>query len=300
MHTLPSCPRSLPSSNAENATQQVSSYQDSKAESSNSVFARGDSQTRENGDVKFAPFGTEPRVFGRNNSNQLDENQTNEMWKAGSALQVAPQKLAMLKEEINTAKTFQVSEVSSASNPASPRRKISVYCRSFDMAAVRDSHEDSQRSDLEARQSLSEMSDDSCAQIDEKIDKITADRNVTFRCPFNYRSTKNISDSSTDSTPTKSFGDSLPDDESPCKQSLGRTICLAPMRLKLPQEIEDDLNGTPVTSKCVVDSIESDVALLSSTNDSEREKNNVASVHSSATFIVDKCETEVKGNYSEI
>ncbi|XP_020283673.1 uncharacterized protein LOC109854705 isoform X4 [Pseudomyrmex gracilis] len=298
VHTLPSCPQSLPLSNAENSMQQESGHQDSKAESFNSVFARGDVQTRENGDVvKFLPFVTESRFLSRNNSNKLDGDQTNEMWKVGSsALQVVPQKLAMLKEEINTAKTYQVPEVSSASNPASPRRKISVYCRSFDMAAVQDSREDPQRgSGLEARQLPSEMSDDSCAQIDEKIDKVTTD--VTFGCSFNYRSTRNISDSSTDSTPTKSFGDSLPDDESPCKRSLGRTICLAPVRLKLPRKIENDLNETPATSKRafpVADSIESDVALLSSTDDSEREKDNVASVHSSATFIVDKCKTEVK------
>lgn len=203
--------------------------------------------------------------------------------------------VATSEEEKTSTKIVQ--EVTSASNPASPRRKISVYCRSFDVVTVQDSCEDHQRSSLEVRRSSSNP-DDSSARIDERLDRetVSEDRNNTPRYQFNhnYRNTKNDSDSSNDSSPQKQFQDSL--DESPIEQPVLRKVCLAPTRLRLPQEIKNDLNGTACASPSIEPNISN--SLLSPIVDNGREEDDDA-VRSSATFIIDKCETEIKDGVLE-
>lgn len=279
------------SPSAEDSRQHTSNCQSSRTDSPDASFARGDfCLTRENCDEKL--FATEPHgVSGKEN---LTPNRSSEMPKVLSVLQVDSTALAVTSEEEKTSAKI-VQEIIGTSNPTSPRRKISVYCRSFDVVTVQDSCEDPQRSNLEIRQSSSNP-DDSSARIDERLDPeiVAENRNSTPRYPFsyNYRNTKNNSDSSNDSSPQKQFRDSLLEDESPIEQPILRKVYLAPTRLRFSQEIKKKLNETACAPS---DSTEPNIsnALLSPIVDNGCEEDDDA-LHSSATFIIDKCETEIE------
>ncbi|CAL1685492.1 unnamed protein product [Lasius platythorax] len=291
VHTLPSQSLQPSSPTVEDSRRQTSSCQSSRTDSPDACFARGDfCLTPENCDEKS--FATEPH--DDSSKENLTPNRSSEMPKVLNVLDLTA--LVATSEEEKTS-TKIVQEVTSASNPASPRRKISVYCRSFDVVTVQDSCEDHQRSSLEVRRSSSNP-DDSSARIDERLDRetVSEDRNNTPRYQFNhnYRNTKNDSDSSNDSSPQKQFQDSL--DESPIEQPVLRKVCLAPTRLRLPQEIKNDLNGTACASPSIEPNISN--SLLPPIVDNGREEDDDA-VRSSATFIIDKCETEIKDRVLE-
>ncbi|XP_072746042.1 uncharacterized protein [Anoplolepis gracilipes] len=293
IYTLPS--QSLQSSlpTEEDSNQQTSSCQSSRTDSLDTSFARGDfCLTQENCNEKS--FATESQNVS--DEENLIPNRSSEMPKL-NVLQMDSMALAATSEEGKSAKIIQ--EVST-SNPASPRRKISVYCRSFDVVTVQDSCEDNEKSSLEVRQSSSNLGDSS-TRIDERLipEIVVKDRNSTPRYPFssNYRNTKNDSDSSNSLSPQKQFQDSLLEDESPIEQPVLRKICLAPTRLKLPQEIKNELKETTCapsnfTKPNITDSP------LSSIVDNGCEKDNDA-LRSSTTFIIDKCETEIKNSIFE-
>lgn len=259
------------------------------------LFARGDSLTQEDREENSTSLTAETHVCDQKNS-ICSENRSCKMPKVSSVLQMDSKALltSEKEEEKTSARSFQVPEVSSASNPTSPRRKISVYCRSFDVVAVQDRREDLPGSNLEVRQSPSDP-DVSPAQVD----RIAArDRNSSpgAKYPFNhiYRNTKSDSDSS-NSTPRK-FQDSLQDDEPPFEQPnrIPRKVHLAPTRLRFSQEAGNNLDRSPETSDCAssipVNSTELDISALSPIGE---HKEGDVSVHSSSTFV-DKCKMEVK------
>lgn len=286
VHTLP--PHSLrPSSPiAKDSKQRTFSCQSSITDSPDVSLARGDfCLKREDHDGKS--FSTEPHdVSGKGNLTPKELN----------ILQMDSMTLATTSgEEKTNAKIIE--EAIGASNSPSPRRKISVYCRSFDVVTVQDACEDRQGSNREVRRSPSNLGESS-ARIDERLVPETAkDQNSTSRYPFdhNYRNMKNDSDSSNGSTPQKQFQDSPLEDESPIEQPVLRRVCLAPTRLKLPQRI-NELNETA----CVPDSTEPNVSnsSLSSVVDNGCDEDDNA-LRSSTTFIIDKCETEIQDGLRE-
>ncbi|EFN71542.1 hypothetical protein EAG_04592 [Camponotus floridanus] len=275
VHTLPShSPQ--PSSPKE---QRTFSCQSSIIDFPDVSLARGDfCLKREDHDGKSSP--TEPHdVSGKGNLTPKESN----------ILQMDSTTLATTSGEEKTSAKI-VEEATSASNSPSPRRKISVYCRSFNVVTVQDACEDPQGSNREVRRSPSNLGESS-ARIDERLVP-EKDQNSTSKYPFdhNYRNTKNDSDSSNGSTPQKQFQDSPLEDELPIEQPVLRRVCLAPTRLKLPQRI-NKLNDTA----CVPDSTEPNVSnsSLSSVADDECDEDDNA-LRSSATFIIDKCETEIQ------
>ncbi|XP_050451809.1 uncharacterized protein LOC126851669 isoform X5 [Cataglyphis hispanica] len=292
VYTLPSQSLSQsPSLIAEDSREHTFNCQNSRTNSPDASFARGDfSLMRENCDEKS--FATEPHgISGKEN---LTPNRSSEMPKVLSVLQMDSTALPATSEEEKTS-TKIVQEIIGTSNLTSPQRKISVYCRPFDVVTVQDSCENLQRSNLEIRQS-SNNSDDSSARIDERLDPeiVAENRNNTPRYPFsyNYRNMKNNSDSSNDSSPQKQFRDNLLEDESPIEQPILRKVYLAPTRLRFSQEVKKKLNETACAPS---DSTEPNIsnALLSPIVDNGCEEDDVA-LHSSATFIIDKCETEIE------
>ncbi|KAL6436956.1 hypothetical protein ACFW04_004944 [Cataglyphis niger] len=292
VYTLPSQSLSqLPSPTAEDSREHTFNCQSSRTNSPDASFARGDFfLMRENGVEKS--FAMEPHgVSGKEN---LTPNRSSEMPKVLSVLQMNSTALPATSEEEKTSAKI-VQEIIGTSNSTNPRRKISVYCRSFDVVTVQDSCENLQRSNLEIRKS-SNNSNDSSARIDERLDPeiVAENRNSTPRYPFsyNYRNTKNNSDSSNDSSPQKQFRDNLLEDESPIEQPILRKVYLAPTRLRFSQEGKKKLNEITCAPS---DSIEPNIsnALLSAIVDNGCEEDDVA-LHSSATFIIDKCETEIE------
>ncbi|XP_011251629.1 uncharacterized protein LOC105248507 isoform X3 [Camponotus floridanus] len=280
VHTLPShSPQ--PSSPKE---QRTFSCQSSIIDFPDVSLARGDfCLKREDHDGKSSP--TEPHdVSGKGNLTPKESN----------ILQMDSTTLATTSGEEKTSAKI-VEEATSASNSPSPRRKISVYCRSFNVVTVQDACEDPQGSNREVRRSPSNLGESS-ARIDERLVP-EKDQNSTSKYPFdhNYRNTKNDSDSSNGSTPQKQFQDSPLEDELPIEQPVLRRVCLAPTRLKLPQRI-NKLNDTA----CVPDSTEPNVSnsSLSSVADDECDEDDNA-LRSSATFIIDKCETEIQDGLGE-
>ncbi|XP_011345233.2 uncharacterized protein LOC105283844 isoform X2 [Ooceraea biroi] len=263
VHTLPSHSQALQPSSL--STEDYSSCQSSETNTSDALFAQGDGLKQE--DKKFV---TEPGdVPDQEKLIDLEEN-PREMPRISSILQVNAEAFKIASSEMNS-KSSQIPEVSSASKSTSPRRKISVYCRSFDVVAVQDSREN-QGSDFAVRQSTS----NSAAQTNEIDEK---DENNLFNYQFNhgYRNAKNESDSSNDSTPQKQFRNSQLEDEPLAEQAVPRKIHLAPTRLILPQEGKNDVNGT--------------IDCASSAGGRE-ENDNASSVCSSSTFFeVDNCDT---------
>ncbi|KAM0726495.1 Inositol 1,4,5-triphosphate receptor associated 2 [Formica fusca] len=291
VHTLRSQSLQSPSPTVEDSRRQTSSCQSSRTDSPDACFAQGDfCLTRENCNEKL--FAMEPH--GVSDKENLTPKRSSEMPKILSVLQMDSTALAATSEEEKTNANI-VQEIIGTSNPTSPRRKISVYCRSFDVVTVQDSCEDRQRSGLEIRRSSSNP-DDSSARIDERFDpEIVAENlNSTPKYPFNYnyRNTKNDSDSSNDSSPQKQFQDNLLEDESPIEQPVLRKVYLAPTRLRFSQEIKKKLNETACSPS---DSIEPNISnsLLFPIVDNGREEDDDA-LRSSATFIIDKCETEIE------
>jgi len=198
-------------------------------------LARGDSLKQEICDEKSVAKSSD--VPDQEKLVHPEEN-SREMPKASRILQMDSKTFQIASNEMDN-KSYQVPEVSNASNP---RRKISVYCRSFDVVAIEDSCEDQKSNPLAVRQSTSNFA----VQTDEKIDQITVDQNDSLKYQFNhtYRSVKNDSDSSNSSTPQKHSQDSLLEDESSIEQMVPRKVHLAPTRLKLSQEVKNELDRT--------------------------------------------------------
>lgn len=238
---------------------------------------------------KSTPLATEAQdVSDQKDLAHSEENRSCKMSKVSSILQIDSKALTMSEKETEKTNTrsFQVPEVSSASNPTSPRRKISVYCRSFDVVAVQDQHEDHSGSNMEVRQSPTNP--------DDFLDRIAAtDQNSTpgAKYSFNqiYRNVKSDSDSS-NSTPRK-FQDSL-DDELLVEEPILRKVRLAPTRLRFPQEIRNDSNGT-AEAPVPMNSTELHFSDISPLSPIGEHKEDDVSVHSSSTFI-DKCKMEMK------
>lgn len=256
-------------------------------------FARGDGLTQQDRDEKSVPLAAETHDDQKGPA-RSEENRSCQMSKVSNVLQTDTKALATSEKEKErtSARCFQVPEVSSASNPTSPRRKISVYYRSFDVVAVQDGHENHSGSNLEVRQSPGDL-DDSPAE------DAARDRNSTLsaKYPFVhvYRNAKSDSESS-NSTPQK-FQDSLLDDESPFEESIPRKVRLAPTRLRFLEAGNDlQLDGNAEASNCdspvPMNSIElnisEDLPLIG-----ERKEDDDVSVHSSSTFM-DKCRMEMK------
>lgn len=252
-------------------------------------FARGDGLTHEDGEEESVSLVAETRdISDQEDPARSEENRLCKMPKVTNVPQTDSK-----DEERMSARSFQVSEVSSASTPTNPRRKISVYCRSFDVVAVENQREDHPGSNLEVRQSPSNP-DDSPAQ-DDRI--ATRDQNSSpgAKYLFNhvYRSVKSDSDSS-NSSPRK-FQDSLLDDELPVEQPILRKVRLAPTRLRFPQGIKNDLDETTEASNCafpvLLNSIELDISDSPLSPIGEHKEDDDSSVHSTFT---DKCKMEVK------
>lgn len=259
-------------------SRQTFGYQNSETNTIDISFACGDGLTQKDHDEKSVLFTAEIRDVSKEHS---EKNRSSEMSK-GSILKVDSKVLATSEKIKWNCISEQVSEVNNTSNPASPRRKISVYCRPFDIVAVQDSLKDHQGSNLEVKQSSTPYNSPS------QINKITDwERNIVMNYAFNhgYRNRESDSDS-TNSTPEKQFQYSL-DDETPVEQTILRKIHLAPTRLKFPLEAKNELHRIVEASDCAspvsINSTEFDFSLIVG-----NKKDDDVSMHSSSTFI-DKC-----------
>ncbi|XP_071643218.1 uncharacterized protein [Temnothorax longispinosus] len=251
-------------------------------------FARGDGLTQEDRSEKSTLVAEARSVSDQEDPGRSEENRSCEMPKVPSVPQMDSKATLEKEEEEKTsegeAKSFQVPEVSSASTPTSPRRKISVYYRSFDVVTVQDQRKDHPGSNLEVRQSPCNP-DDSPAQVE----GTAAARNV-------YRNVKSDSDSS-NSTPRK-FQDSLLDDEPLLvEEPILRKVHLAPTRLKFSHEAGNELARTVEAPDCAssvpVNSTELGISEIPLSPIGEHKEDDDTSVHSASTFT-GKCKTEVK------
>lgn len=297
IHTLPSNLQSLQSSSltAEDSQWQTFGYQNPETKTTDAPFAQGDSLK----DEKSTLLAAEAQdVSGQKDPVHSEENRSCKMSKVSSVLQIDSKALATEKEKEKTnTRSFQVPEVSSASNPTSPRRKISVYCRSFDV--VQDRCEDHSGSNLEVTEELSRQSPNNSDDFLAQVDRIAAkDQNSTpdAKYSFNqiYRNVKSDSDSS-NSTPQK-FQDSLDDEPLVEQQPILRKVRLAPTRLRFPQEIRNDSNRSAEAPNCAsvpVNFTELNFSDISPLSPIGEHKEDDVSMHSSSTFI-DKCKMEVK------
>lgn len=292
----------MPFSLSAEDSRQTFSNQNPETNTIDAPFAQGDSLTQEGSDEKSAPLATKAReVSDQEDPNHSEESRSSEMPRISRVLQMDSKALATSEEEKTSTRSFQVPEASSASNPASPRRKISVYCRSFDVVAVQDQREDHPGSNLEVRQSPNNL-DDSPTQVDRTDARDQNSSMPGVKYPFNhvYRNAKSDSDSS-NSTPGKQFQDSLLDDEPAVEQPMLRKVHLAPTRLRFPQEARNELDRTAAPN-CAspVNSLPMNSTKLDISNSSPSpiingglKKDNDASVDSFSTFI-DKCKMEAK------
>ncbi|KYQ57008.1 Protein SAAL1 [Trachymyrmex zeteki] len=282
IHTLPSHLQSLQlSSLAVEDSRQTFGYQNPETNTIDASFARGDGLTQEDHDEKSVLFTAEARDVSKEHPVHPEENLSSEMSKVSGVLKVDSKALTTSEEIKWDCTSEQVLEVSSASNPVSPRRKISVYCRPFDVMAVQDPREDHQGPNLEVRQSSSTPHNSPS-----QINKITDwERNIMVNCAFNhgYRNKESDSDSM-NSTPEKQFQYSLLDDDPPVKQTLLRKIHLAPTRLKFPLEAQNELHRITEASNCTspvsVNSTELDFSPIVG-----HKKDDDVSMHSSSKFI---------------
>lgn len=214
-------------------------------------------------------------------------------------------------------KNFQAPEVVLTS----PRRKLSVYRRPFDVVKMRSSSEgdesppclemkrspsDSPERDDEKKRS-GESDDDAAA--DDKVaagDRVGDQRNAP-KYSFNhcYRDVTNESDSSNSCSPQKRFSD---DELSPLVQSpVRRQIYLAPVRLKVLRKNGKSGEGADDPTEKSAKSCASSGPDTSSSgsitpwsfcstadsNRSEKDDDGEASAYSSATSTVDKCEATI-------
>lgn len=212
-------------------------------------------------------------------------------------------KLATL-EETND-ENFQIPKINEAAAIAAqnPRRKVSVYYRSFDVVTVRDSRDNDQGSSMEVRRSLSNP----FVQYKKLEDKTAKDHDqdnpTTYVFNTSYRNTKNDSDSSNSVSPQKLLRDSIDDELSSAVQQIPKTVCLAPSRLKFSQQVGSGSNeiakaadttntkdftprDTDVFESGVTTSFLSDISIL----DYNKHKKNKVFINSSPTFT-DKNET---------
>lgn len=287
IHTLPS---SLQSSSLTAEDSWWSTFGYPETNTTDAPFARGDGLTQEDHNEESIPLADD--VCDQKGSARSEENRLCEMSKVSSVLQTDSKALEKEKERTST-RSFQVPEVSSASNPTSPRRKISVYYRSFDVVAVQDGYEDHPGSNLEVRQSPSNL-DDSPAEADRFAAR---DRNSTPDAKYSfdhiYRNAKSDTDSS-NSTPQK-FQDSLLDDELPIEESIPRKVRLAPTRLRFLQKTENDVDRNDEASNDLGDFPvnSTELNILDFSPIGEHQEDDDVSVHSS-TMFTDKCKMEVK------
>lgn len=279
----------------------------SRSDSPDVLFAKGDNLVQENYFKELTKFGIKSRNdFSEENLTDIGENPINEMPRVSNLSQIDTKPLSV-SDEANV-KGCQISQLSNTSAAVSPRRKISVYYRSFDVIAVQDQHKNHE-SDLLVRRSLSTPSVQE-KKFEETVVDHAFDQNNTFS--GNYRNIKDNSDSSSSSSPQRPFEDSLLDEEISDKQPIFRKVCLAPTRLKFPQIEEntielDNLNTsqeTPSKDKQVkneinkvesvnIDSCESSIlsSCPSLATDREDNEGNNTSTHSSSIFVVDNCTT---------
>ncbi|XP_036149163.1 uncharacterized protein LOC105830282 [Monomorium pharaonis] len=245
---------------AEDSRSQTFGYQHSETNTIDvPPFAQGDGLMQE--DKKSMPLAVEVSNW-KDFVHTEEENRSTKMPKV---LQVDTKATLATLAEKTDARSFQVSDMSGTNNPTSPRRKIAVYCRSFDVVAVQDRCDDHPGSNnLEVRQSS--KPDDSPARIESARDQNnTPDKNHPFN-NYVYRNVKSDSDSS-NSTPGKYFQDSM-DDEPPIEpQSLLRNVRLAPTRLRFP-EIRNEMDKTVETvsnraSPVPMNSTELDISMSS-------------------------------------
>ncbi|KAL0105153.1 hypothetical protein PUN28_016656 [Cardiocondyla obscurior] len=256
----------------------------------NAIFAHGDGLIQKCDEESTLLVVEAPSIPEKENQTHSEKSRPCEISKESSILISK----TLVEEEKNT-RNVQVPEMSSANNPASPRRKISVYCRSFDVVAVQDQREDYSESNLRVKQSSS-CADDSPIQIDKIPVK---DQNSTPGAKYKfdqiYRSAKKNDSDSSNSTPRK-FEDSLLDDEPTVERPMSRKIRLAPTRLRFSLENGNELNKTAGTASncvspvCSTELITSD-SLLSLNG--KHKKDDDSSVPSSSTFV-DKCKIKVK------
>ncbi|XP_018407442.1 PREDICTED: uncharacterized protein LOC108783384 [Cyphomyrmex costatus] len=293
IYTLSSNLQSLQSSSlAVEDSRQIFDYQNPETNTINIPFARGDGLTQEDHDEKSVLLTAEARDISKENPAHSEENRSSEMSKVSSILKVDSKALAISEEIKWNCASEQVPEVNSASNPASPRRKISVYCRPFDVVAVQDTREDHhQAANLEAKQLLSNPHK-SPSQINKIVDLERNMMNYTFN--GGYRNKESDSDS-TNSSPGKQFQDSLLEDELPIEQTILRKIHLAPTRLRFPLEAKNELHriaeASNGASSVLVNFTELDILDSSSSSIGEHKKDDDVSMHSSSTFT-DKCKVK--------
>lgn len=248
IYTLPSSPQTS-LENAED-TEQALSCQNSEKNSLDTVLPIGDDLIQRDCGGKSAELETESahHILGEKNPPHPEEIRPNKMPKLLSALRVDSKALVTSAE--TSTENFQAPEVTVTSPLTSPRRKFSVYFRSFDVV------EDDQGSCLEVRRSLSNSSirgdkktesGDEAAGNEMAVDDRVCDQNGVPRYLFShsYRNVKHDSDSSNSCSPQKQFSDGPPDDEpSPVVQAVPRKVYLAPTRLQFPQEIESRSDKT--------------------------------------------------------
>lgn len=278
---------------------------DADADADDDVFARGDSLTWESCDEKSELEIESPDVPDQEDSLPFEECLSDEMPEVSSALQMDSKALATLEETSD--ESFQaLPKVSGATATAAvqnPRRKISVYYRSFDVVTVRDPRDnDRESSTVEVKRTLSNPSLQNEEKLEDEKTRKRQDQDGAVRYTFSstYRSTKNDSDSSNSVSPQKQFR-GIPDDELPVVQPI--KVRLAPTRLKIPQQVESEIaqakrtNTKGSRAPRDMDTVELDVAPSfflppASVLDSDKHgRNDSASVYSSPTFITDKCET---------
>ncbi|XP_011863337.1 PREDICTED: uncharacterized protein LOC105559561 isoform X6 [Vollenhovia emeryi] len=231
VHTLPSSLQSLQSFTLAVENSRAPGCQD--PETTDAPLARGDALMRGDRDDESASLAAEARevISDQRDPARSEEDRSREMPKVTSVLQMNSKETSAASEKAKArAGSFQVPEASSAGTSPTPRRKISVYCRSFDVVTVQDRHEDHPGSNLEVRQSPNSP-DDSPARVDGI--GAAGDRDAMYPFNHDYRDAK--SDSSRDSTPRK-LQDGLLDDEPPIEEPTVRKVRLAPTRLKFPQD----------------------------------------------------------------
>ncbi|XP_019699985.1 uncharacterized protein LOC105189740 isoform X4 [Harpegnathos saltator] len=248
MYTLPSHPRAS-SSSPEDIRRAPG--QSSRKNSFDANLASGDGLTwTESSGEKSAEFGAGSTcdASGRESPTHTAASRPSEMPKVSSALRMDSKALLTLAE--TSAKNFQAPEMTvtspRTSSLTSPRRKLSVYHRSFDVVEVRDTREDDQGPCLEVRRSLSASSvrDNAKNELsgNETTDDCDQNDASTYFFSQPYRNIKHDSDSSNNCSPQKHFwdGDPTDDEPSPIVQPIPRKVYLAPTRLKLLlQEVEN-------------------------------------------------------------
>ncbi|XP_014469577.1 PREDICTED: uncharacterized protein LOC106741772 isoform X2 [Dinoponera quadriceps] len=309
VYTLPSNSQEVSSPGVEENAKQASSYQSSRWNSLDDA-ASGDGLTRVNICGKSAEFNEArstrnvPDIRESPPHTEETSRPPGEMPKVSSALRMDSKTLEVTPEEETSTKNLQAPEVTVTSPLTSPRRKFSVYYRSFDVVEVREPNEDDQDAPcLEVRRSPSSspVRDGEKKTGDLRNDRTQNDA-PRYLFSHSYRSARNDSDSSNSCSPQKQFSDDPPDDEAnPIVQPVPRKIYLAPTRLKLTREVGPsetvDAKNTRDRAPTITNSSGWDASSSFSTlvdGDRCEKDDDIASVHSSSTFVIDKCKTSAR------